>query len=133
MRAAAWRARAAGALLLLLLPLVLFLLQTSRRMLARRNVDGRLQIAAHSDLTAAVAAVPIAQVSCKGLAGQSYDATVAVLAAAAAEAAACCPGLLLLDDADLLMPAASGEGPSGFEQVRRWRALLWSCVHVLRP
>jgi hypothetical protein len=56
------------------------------------------------------------QVSCKGLAGQSYDAAVAVLAAAAAEAAWCCPGLLLLDDLDLLVPAATGEGPT--EQVR---------------
>jgi hypothetical protein len=57
-------------------------------------------------------------VSCKGLAGQSYHAAVAVLAAAAAEAAWCCPGLLLLDDLDLLVPAASGEGPTGAEQVR---------------
>jgi hypothetical protein len=55
------------------------------------------------------------QVSCKGLAGQSYDAAASVLAAAAAEASAACPGLLLLDDLDLLTPAATGDGQ--FEQV----------------
>lgn len=57
------------------------------------------------------------QVSCKSLAGQSYEAAAAVLACAAAEALACCPGLLLLDDLDLLTPAPNTEGPTGLEQV----------------
>lgn len=58
-----------------------------------------------------------AQVSCKSLAGQSYEAAAAVLAAAAAEALSCCPGLLLLDDLELLTPAPNTEGPAGLEQV----------------
>lgn len=56
------------------------------------------------------------QVSCKGLAGQSFDAAVAVLTAAAAEVASHCPGLLLLDDLDLITPAATGD-PAQSEQV----------------
>lgn len=58
------------------------------------------------------------QVSCKSLAGQSYEAAATVLASAAAEAVACCPGLLLLDDLELLMPAPNTEGPAGLEQVK---------------
>jgi hypothetical protein len=57
------------------------------------------------------------QVSCKALAGQSYEAAAGVLAAAAAECLARCPGLLLLDDLDLLLPAPNTDGPSGLEQV----------------
>lgn len=57
------------------------------------------------------------QVSCKALAGQSYEAAAGVLAAAAAECTARCPGLLLLDDLDLLLPAPNTDGPSGLEQV----------------
>lgn len=66
--------------------------------------------------------LPVAQVSCKSLAGQSYEAAAAVLAAAAAEALSCCPGLLLLDDLELLTPAPNTEGPAGLEQV--WVPLL---------
>jgi hypothetical protein len=66
------------------------------------------------------------QVSCKSLAGQSYETAAAVLASAAAEAVSCCPGLLLLDDLELLMPAPNTEGPVGLEQVC---LCLW-CSHV---
>lgn len=67
--------------------------------------------------------------SCKSLAGQSYETAAAVLASAAAEAVSCCPGLLLLDDLDLLMPAPNTEGPAGLEQVRAY--MLQSCTHTL--
>ncbi|WIA08137.1 hypothetical protein OEZ85_007593 [Tetradesmus obliquus] len=67
----------------------------------------------------------VLQVSCKGLAGQSYDAAAAVLAAAAAEAAWCCPGLLLLDDLELLTPAATGEGSPEQDQATAARLSEW--------
>ncbi|WIA28210.1 hypothetical protein OEZ86_010771 [Tetradesmus obliquus] len=67
----------------------------------------------------------VLQVSCKGLAGQSYDAAAAVLAAAAAEAAWCCPGLLLLDDLELLTPAATGEGGHEQDQATAARLSEW--------
>jgi hypothetical protein len=83
--------------------------------------------------SAAAAAAAVLQVSCKSLAGQSYDAAAAVLAAAAAEAAWCCPGLLLLADLDLLTPAATGEGPTGAEQVGPNAVDFWShcCMAVM--